>query len=880
MRRALEKEKRTLLAMIDADNGATASGVREKMLMSTMPSSLRELAHEIAEFPPLPPNHLPANERARMWVEATFQWMSIAAQVDKEEMLETLEKEKRTLLAMIDIESAGAASVFIGEILAATMRPHSLRVLAHETHWGLLIRHRDGYRSGLSGFYSTAKYPAYALAENLQVAHIVANCTKNKDTFWNLLDRYRLRPIGISADIVDKPCNGFLVDAGQHVDFDRGKWFIEVDDTSTTTKYRWRPLDRVLLLRHYYVTRKSSVMDDHSPHMSKEEVMHFIDTCRLVYLQEGAEMYINGDVANPEVKLNADLLKLREILSKVLYASGRGDENCGEDDDDDELEPVPPVAAGTRAFDDELALKLGMEANSRLKESDTPSTGTKQRSQNEIGATQAHGVTRIGQAHPEEPHRGRIRAATETPRASTVSVTTSGDLGIDLETVNLRRAKSVPEVMADQGGDSAEKNVELWKIKKLIKNLETARGNGTSMISLIIRPKDQISQVSKMLADEYGTASNIKSRVNRLSVLSAITSTQQRLKLYTKVPENGLVVYCGTIITAEGKERQVTIDFEPFKPVNTSLYLCDNKFHTEALQELLESDARFGFIVMDGNGSLFGTLTGNTRDVIHKFTVDLPKKHGRGGQSALRFARLREEKRHNYVRKVAELATQFFITNDMPNVTGLILAGSADFKTELSNTDMFDQRLKVKIINVVDVSYGGENGFNQAIELSQEVLQNVKFIQEKKLISKYFDEISQDTGKYCFGVEDTLKALDLGAVETLMVWESLDITRFQLKNPTTGEEFVKHLNKEQEKNREFFTDPATGTDLETVESMPLLEWFAEKYKDFGATLEFVTNRSQEGSQFVKGFGGIGGLLRYKVDFASMTVDSDEEYLSD
>ena len=27
---------------------------------------------------------------------------------------------------------------------------------------------------------------------------------------------------------------------------------------------------------------------------------------------------------------------------------------------------------------------------------------------------------------------------------------------------------------------------------------------------------------------------------------------------------------------------QVTIDFEPFKPINTSLYLCDNKFHVEA----------------------------------------------------------------------------------------------------------------------------------------------------------------------------------------------------------------------------------------------------------------------------------------------------------
>lgn len=80
------------------------------------------------------------------------------------------------------------------------------------------------------------------------------------------------------------------------------------------------------------------------------------------------------------------------------------------------------------------------------------------------------------------------------------------------------------------------------------------------------------------------------------------------------------------------------------------------------------------------------------REILHKFTVDLPKKHGRGGQSALRFARLRMEKRHNYVRKVAELAVQFFITSDKPNVSGLILAGSADFKTELGMSDMFDQR--------------------------------------------------------------------------------------------------------------------------------------------------------------------------------------------
>merc|ERR1711934_764891 len=206
-----------------------------------------------------------------------------------------------------------------------------------------------------------------------------------------------------------------------------------------------------------------------------------------------------------------------------------------------------------------------------------------------------------------------------------------------------------------------DKNIEQWKVKRLIKSLQEARGNGTSMISLILPPKDDVARANKMLGDEFGTATNIKSRVNRLSVLSAIKSTQERLKLYNRVPKNGLVVYCGTILTEDNKEKKVTIDFEPFKPINTSLYLCDNKFHTEALTSLLQSDDKFGFIIMDGNGTLFGTVAGNHREVLHKFSVDLPKKHGRGGQSAMRFARLRLEKRHNYVVKVAEACTQMFL---------------------------------------------------------------------------------------------------------------------------------------------------------------------------------------------------------------------------
>lgn len=342
------------------------------------------------------------------------------------------------------------------------------------------------------------------------------------------------------------------------------------------------------------------------------------------------------------------------------------------------------------------------------------------------------------------------------------------------------------------------------------------------------------------------------------------------MAFFSLLGNTGLVIYCGTVITEDGKERKVNIDFEPFKPINTSLYLCDNKFHTEDLAELLMDDEAFGFIVMDGNGCLYGTVQGSNREILHKFSVDLPKKHGRGGQSALRFARLRLEKRHNYVRKVAEMATQLYITDGQrPNVQGIVLCGSADFKSELMRSDLFDPRLAKIVLKLVDVSYGGEQGFNQGIEMAADTLANVKLMKEKKLLQKYMDEISQDTGKYCFGVEDTFQALDLGAVEDLIIWENLEIQRYELRNQTTGEETVVHLNSQQEQDDNNFRDKNTGNELETVDKETLVEWFANNYKQFGCNLEFVTDRSGEGTQFVKGFGGIGGILRWKVDFAEL-----------
>merc|ERR1711957_570464 len=139
---------------------------------------------------------------------------------------------------------------------------------------------------------------------------------------------------------------------------------------------------------------------------------------------------------------------------------------------------------------------------------------------------------------------------------------------------------------------------------------------------------------------------------------------------------------------------------------------------------------------------------------------------------------------------------------------------------------------------------------NQDIELFVDTLGTVKLLKEKKLLQKFMDEISQDTGKYCFGVEDTLV----------------------MRNTTDGTTSVTHLlnTKESKNNDDHLKCPETGAELDVIETEPLVDWMANNYKNFGCKLEFVTDRSGEGTQFTKGFGGIGGILRWKVDFVELS----------
>jgi len=120
-----------------------------------------------------------------------------------------------------------------------------------------------------------------------------------------------------------------------------------------------------------------------------------------------------------------------------------------------------------------------------------------------------------------------------------------------------------------------------------------------------------------------------------------------------------------------------------------------------------------------------------------------------------------------------------------------------------------------------------------------------------------------------------MKALELGAVESLMIYENLDYQRLTTRQIGT-QDLTVHLLRPNKKSK--FS--GQKGELEIVDKVALSEWFVENYKNFGAVLEFITNKSPEGAQFVKGFGGIGGLLRYEPDLMMDPSGEDDAEFDD
>lgn len=403
--------------------------------------------------------------------------------------------------------------------------------------------------------------------------------------------------------------------------------------------------------------------------------------------------------------------------------------------------------------------------------------------------------------------------------------------------------------------EGREHHVEMWRLRRRLDCIDKLKiGPYTSVFTVLIRPDDHVTKIRCMLNDECGKSSNIKSNQNRLSVQEGLRAISEHMKSYRFLPKNGLACYYGSKVidpTTE-KEFRLKLYFEPPRTIPRFVYNCDMSFDTKTLRTLLHDDTSVGFIVIDGKKAIFATVRGNAKDIHSKMSVDLPRKHTRGGQSAARFARIREEARNTYISQVCEKATEVFITENVPNVGSMVLAGQAHLKEDLEKSTKFDYRLKPIIHLVLSVDYGGEAGLNEAIRQSAHDISNIRLGQEIKHIKTFMEQLYKGNDSLvAYGIENVMEALAEGAVETLIVYQDLTLMRWKFVGNDTTTLYLA-MNEQPEESKKHQVEDCT----------PLVDWLADNAFSYGSNIELVSDQSTEGTMLVQGFQGLVALLRY------------------
>lgn len=146
----------------------------------------------------------------------------------------------------------------------------------------------------------------------------------------------------------------------------------------------------------------------------------------------------------------------------------------------------------------------------------------------------------------------------------------------------------------------------------------------------------------------------------------------------------------------------------------------------------------------------------------------------------------------------------------------------------------------------------------------------MRFVKEKNLLQYYFEQITKDSGKYVYGASQTIEFLISGTVEKLILWENFEMFRFTLEDLLTKKEEIRILEKKEAEDSGLLKNMESETNSLIIKKELLSDWIVGNRKNYGANLFFVSDKTPEGNQFKKGFGGIGGILRY-------VVNSEEYY---
>lgn len=413
-----------------------------------------------------------------------------------------------------------------------------------------------------------------------------------------------------------------------------------------------------------------------------------------------------------------------------------------------------------------------------------------------------------------------------------------------------------------QDTDEAQEQLRAYEFRRALEDIKKVKGRGTELISVYVPAGRQISDVMARLRNEYAESSNIKSRVTRNHVLWAIESAMNKLKQYRKVPENGLVIFTGEASAGADKYEQVSFVIEPPRKTTLDTYRCDSSFFTEPLQDMLVDRDLYGVVIIDRKEATAALLQGKRIEYLWgPEESGVQSKHGRGGQSQRRFERIIEDQAHQWFVKVGDKMTELFLNRP---IQALLVGGPGATKEYFVSEGYLHHELQKKLHKqLFDVGYTDETGIKELLDKAEGELAGLELVKERRLMRRFMAEIPKPGGGLAtYGEAHVRAALETGAVDTLLVSESLRKVRVSLTCPNCGAGRAATVDEGKAQGPHPCLKCQTPMAVQSFAE--LVRDFADQASRYGSRVVLVSTESDEGKVLLTAFGGLGAILRFAV----------------
>ncbi len=225
----------------------------------------------------------------------------------------------------------------------------------------------------------------------------------------------------------------------------------------------------------------------------------------------------------------------------------------------------------------------------------------------------------------------------------------------------------------------------------------------------------------------------------------------------------------------------------------------DNKLYTMDIKDIKKNNKNIKLIDIEteeGNFFANGFLVHNSSQRFHRITEGLTKDF--------------------YKRIAGEMKKIFF---EMPKLKGILVGGPIPTKDEFLDGEYMATKLREKVIGRIDIGDSDESGLKELVEKSRDILADQEIVYEKKILEKFFETLGEKPDLAYYKEKDIRKALQYGAVETLIV----------------SKQFDKKISKE----------------------------LVELAENIGSNIEIVSTETTEGEQF-NNLSGVGAILRFRI----------------